>query len=65
MEEWQKHVARTKVESMPTMSWCDTRLEFFDWYFISIDHAANSAGSRLQACPACMKAIFKALRQET
>ena len=65
MEDWQKHVARINDLSLnQTMSWCNEELYSHVWYFTSIDHAANSARSRLQACPKCMEMIIKALHQE-
>ena len=64
-------IKHTRMD-LRTMSWCGRKIGFeskgdvspYEWYFISADHAAHAgmAGDRLMACPKCLTALIKALR---
>jgi hypothetical protein len=48
-----------------TRAWCGRTLETYEWCFVDITHALNSAafGSRLLLCPECAEAICAATKR--
>jgi hypothetical protein len=60
------HIAHDHVE-LKGISWCGRDFNAvggMEWWFVDIDHAAESGRQRslVVACPKCVAAIVKALR---
>lgn len=64
LEEWQHHIWLEQFTDGVAMRdqhyICGVKKGYMDWHFVSIDHAFQNAenGSRLQACPECVKKII-------